>query len=197
MGRIFLFAVIIAGVVGLFFGNADALADAVLLSGGQAVQLVVTLGGAYLLWCGVLKVMERSGLSARVASLFRPFIGWLFPEARGDTEAETGIAVNFAANLLGMGNAATPAGLKVIARLKALAGRCALPTDAMCMFLLINTSSLQLIPTTLISMRAAAGSQAPGDILLPTLLSTLATTLVSVLLGLCMRRINGRKRRKA
>lgn len=198
MEKLFVWAVLACVLLSLWTGRAEAAAGALLDCGSAAVALALTLAGAYCLWCGVLEVMERAGLNARLARALRPLLRRLFPGLPAGGQAESAIATNFAANLLGMGNAATPAGLQAMEALR----RCAsaaepLPTDNMCLFLILNSSSLQLAPTTLISLRAAAGSQAPADIFLPCLLASLGSTLCAWLCTLAWRKLRsawGRRR---
>ncbi|MDR3086240.1 MAG: hypothetical protein LBU47_08010 [Christensenellaceae bacterium] len=192
MEKLFVWGIVLAALVALFTGSAEETGAALLQSGQAAVALGLSLAGAYCLWCGVLKVMELSGLTARVARLFRPILRLLMPGIESNAEASEAVSLNFAANLLGMGNAATPAGLRAMKAMQELAGGAKLPTDAMCMFLIVNSSSLQLVPTTLISLRAAAGSASPGDILLPSILSTLCTSLLAVGLTLLVQRMGKR-----
>ncbi len=193
MERFFLWAFGLSAGAALLLGRAEETGLAILESGKEAVSLGITLAGAYCLWCGVLEVMARAGLTDRLARLLRPVLRRLFPRLPPGGEAEQAIGMNLAANMLGMGNAATPAGLRAMAALKELAGPQRLPTEAMCLFIILNNSSLQLVPTTLISLRAAAGSASPGDILLPCLLTSLGTTLFSLALYAIYRRIGRRK----
>ena len=189
MEKVFVLFMAFALVGGLLSGQGAALGEAILSSGSQAVSLSIALLGAYCLWCGLLEVLRRSGAIAALARLMRPLMRRLFPDVDTKSEAAQWIATNFAANLLGMGNAATPAGLSAMRTL---------PQDrkpnrashAMCMFLIINASSLQLIPTTAISMRAAAGSAAPADIMLPTLIATGLATLIGIALALIARKVS-------
>jgi len=132
---------------------------------------------------------QRSGLIRRLADALRPLLHRLFPSVPVKGVAEAAIAENFAANLLGMGNAATPAGLRAMREMQrcAIRGKDKLPTHDMCLFLILNSSSLQLVPTTLISLRAALGSSSPADIVLPALLSSGASTLSALLLCILLR----------
>lgn len=189
MEKVFLWGSLFCIAFALLTHNAQALGDALLSSGGTAVSLAITLAGAYCLWCGVLEVMRSAGLIQHLADALRPLLHRLFPGVPAKDAAEEAIAENFAANLLGMGNAATPAGLRAMREMQ----RCAiekkdkLPTHDMCLFLVLNNSSLQLVPTTLISLRAALGSSSPADIVLPALLSSSASTLSALLLCILLR----------
>ena len=134
-----------------------------------------------------MEIMNVCGLSAGLARAFRPILRRLMPQASRDEKTLAALSANVSANLLGLGNAATPAGLRAMERMAAGA-RDGRPTAGMCMFLLVNASSLQLVPTTVLSLRAAAGAPNPGDILLPALIGSAASTLCAVALGkLCER----------
>ncbi len=147
-------------------------------SAGSAVALALTLAAGYALWCGLLSVAEEAGvLSALARALKRP-LGHLFSARETDDESLKHISANLAANALGLGNAATPEGIAAMRSLeKRSKGRVG---DAMVMFLVINCSSVQLVPTTVIALRAAAGAASPADILLPTLFATAISTAVGV-----------------
>jgi spore maturation protein A len=128
-----------------------------------AVDLCVSIAGMLCLWSGVMEVMRRSGLSEQLSRLLRPVLGRLFPEAAGDRRIMDALAANVSANLLGLGNAATPLGIEAA---RGLAKRSpGTANDALCMLIVCNTASIQLIPTTVAAVRASAGSAAPFDIL--------------------------------
>lgn len=179
MNGVWMVAVIFALLFALATGRGDAVSAALLESGGSAVTLALSLAGAYALWCGLLGIMEKSGAVAAITRFIRP-VFLLFPGVKSNSPAGEAVATNLAANLLGLGNAATPAGLRAMREMNALNREPERPSDAMCMFLVINSSSLQLIPTTVMSMRAAAGSASPADIILPTLCATACSTIVAV-----------------
>ena len=135
-----------------------------------------------MIWSGLLKIMERAGLTERLAKLLSRPVGWLLgPEGQG-TAICGAVRINVTAKLRGVGDAATPAGLKAM-QLMTKRVRNGKATDGMCMFLLINASSLQLIPTTVISLRAASGSADPGAIILPALIGSAAATICAIGLG--------------
>ena len=188
MSGIFVCVLVVCGAFALATGQGEALGAEVLGAGEAAVTLGLTLAGAYMLWCGLLKIMERSGVTERLANLMARPVGWLLGKEGRDPQVRKAVCVNFTANLMGMGNAATPAGLEAMERMAARAenGR---PTDGMCMFLLINASSLQLIPTTVISLRAACGAADPSRIVLPALIGSIAATLCAILLGKLCRKV--------
>ena len=128
-----------------------------------AVELCVSIAGMLCLWTGVMEVMRRSGLAEGLSRLLRPVLSLLFPQVSGDRGVMDSISANVSANLLGLGNAATPLGIEAVRRMERKSPGTA--SDAMCMLVVCNTASIQLIPTTVASVRAAAGSSAPFDIL--------------------------------
>lgn len=186
MSAVFL-AIFAAGCVcALLCGRMEELGAELLGAGGAAVQLSVTMAGAYMIWCGMMKILEESGVSGRMAQLMQRPVRLLLGRDGDREDVRKAVCMNLTANLLGLGNAATPAGLEAM-RLMAQGAQGKRITHGMCMFLLLNASSLQVVPTTVISMRAACGAAHPADILLPTLLSSAVATLTAAALGLACR----------
>ena len=148
---------------GLLGGTLDAVSAAALSGAASAVTLCLSMAGALCLWTGVMEVMERSGLAAKLARLFRPPLRRFLPQASRDTETLAAVSANVSANLLGLGNAATPLGLKAASRMAKGTGGVA--SDELCLLVVLNTASIQLIPATVASLRAAAGCETPFDIL--------------------------------
>lgn len=147
----------------LALGNQGQLAAAALEGAGEAIQLGISMAGVLCLWMGVMEVMQRAGLAEKLARLLHPVLRRLFPDFARDRGTMDTIAANVSANLLGLGNAATPLGIEAVRRMERKSPGTA--SDAMCMLVVCNTASIQLIPTTVASVRAAAGSSAPFDIL--------------------------------
>ena len=145
-------------------GRADAVAAAALTGAGEGVRLAIALAGPMLLWSGFARVCENAGLTAKLARLLRPLLGRIFPETSRDDAAFGSVSANFIANLLGLGNAATPLGIEAVRRMRAISGG-ARATDEMCRFVVLNTASVQLIPATVAAVRAGCGCGAPFDIL--------------------------------
>ena len=148
---------------GLATGRGDLVAAAAVEGAQAAVELCVSIAGMLCLWTGVMEIMRRSGLAEGLSRLLRPVLSALFPQVSGDRGVMDSISANVSANLLGLGNAATPLGIEAVRRMERKSPGTA--SDAMCMLVGCNTASLQLIPTTVASVRAAAGSSAPFDIL--------------------------------
>lgn len=148
----------------LFTGSGTALAAAVSEGAQAGVSLTISLTGVICLWSGLSKMMEQAGLTRALARLFRPLLRLLFPMASRDAETLGAISANFTANLLGLGNAATPLGIVAANKLAAYAkGDSA--TDEMCRFIILNTASIQLLPVTVAAVRSGAGAASPFDIL--------------------------------
>ena len=148
---------------GLATGRGELVAAAAVEGAQAAVELCVSIAGMLCLWTGVMEIMRRSGLAEGLSRLLRPVLSVLFPQVSGDRGVMDSISANVSANLLGLGNAATPLGIEAVRRMERKSPGTA--SDAMCMLVVCNTASIQLIPTTVASVRAAAGSTAPFDIL--------------------------------
>ena len=168
-------------VVGAFTGNIDAVTEAAIDMAKVAVNLAIGLIGIMALWLGVMKIAEESGLIRIIARGLRPITIRLFPDIPEDHPAIGSIVLNMSANILGLGNAATPLGLKAMEELQELNPNKETATNAMCTFLAINTSSVTLLPTGVIALRAAAGSQDPAGILPTTLFATILSTTVAII----------------
>ena len=148
---------------GLATGRGELVAAAAVEGAQAAVELCVSIAGMLCLWTGVMEIMRRSGLAEGLSRLLRPVLSALFPQVSGDRGVMDSISANVSANLLGLGNAATPLGIEAVRRMERKTPGTA--SDAMCMLVVCNTASIQLIPTTVASVRAAAGSSSPFDIL--------------------------------
>ena len=148
---------------GLATGRGELVAAAAVEGAQAAVELCVSIAGMLCLWTGVMEVMRRSGLAEGLSRLLRPVLSLLFPQVSGDRGVMDSISANVSANLLGLGNAATPLGIEAVRRMERKTPGTA--SDAMCMLVVCNTASIQLIPTTVASVRAVAGSSSPFDIL--------------------------------
>ena len=170
----------------LAFGRGEALAAAALDGAAQAIQLGLSMAGVLCLWMGGMEVMRQAGLAEKLARLLHPVLRRLFPDFSRDQGVMDTIAANVSANLLGLGNAATPLGLEAARRMSrrtpGVAG------DSLCMLVVCNTASIQLIPTTVAAVRMAAGCRTPFDIL-P---AVWVTSLLSVLTGIAAAKLCAR-----
>ncbi|MBQ9851959.1 MAG: spore maturation protein A [Ruminiclostridium sp.] len=173
-------------VCALVLGNQAALAPAAMEGAAQAIQLGISMAGVLCLWMGVMEVMDRAGLAGKLAKLFRPVLRRLYPDFAGDKGVMDTIAANVSANLLGLGNAATPLGLEAARRMSRRTPGVA--SDSLCMLVVCNTASIQLIPTTVAAVRLAAGCETPFDIL-P---AVWVTSLLSVAVGITAAKLLGK-----
>lgn len=181
--------VVLSLVFGLATGNLDAVANAALEGASSAVELSLSMAGVLCLWSGVMEVMNTCGLSSGLARAFRPVLRRLLPEASRDSETLAAVSANVSANLLGLGNAATPLGIRAARRMAR--GCDGVASDELCLLVVLNTASIQLLPATIASVRSAAGSSSPFDILPAVWLSS----ALSVSVGLLSAKLFSRWRR--
>ena len=171
---------------GLWAGNGSAVAAGAVEGAAAAVELCLTMAGVMCLWMGVMEVMKRSGLAESLSRLLRPILRRLYPDFRRDRETMDAVSANVSANLLGLGNAATPLGIQAARRMARKTPGVA--SDSLCMLVVCNTASIQLIPTTVASVRLAAGCAAPFDILPAVWLAS----AISVAVGIAAAKIMGK-----
>ena len=179
MAAIWTGMVVISILCGLATGNGPAVGAAALEGAGAAVDLCLAMAGVLCLWMGVMEIMKRSGLSAGLSRLLRPLLGRLYPEFARDREVMDCISANVSANLLGLGNAATPLGIQAAQKMSRR--RPGVACDGMCMLVVCNTASIQLIPTTVAGVRLAAGCETPFDILPAVWLASALSVCVGIL----------------
>lgn len=179
-------------LTGLFFlsllfgcatGQLSAVSAAALTGAQSAVELCLSMAGAICLWSGVMTLMDRCGLSGKLAGLLRPLLRRILPNASRDSETLAALSANVSANLLGLGNAATPLGIRAATRMAQGCGGVA--SDELCRLVVLNTASIQLLPTTVAAVRSAHGCAAPFDILPAVWLSS----VLSVSAGLLAARV--------
>ncbi len=161
-------------------GSLTALSAAAVAGAKDAVSLCISLSGMICLWSGVMELMRRAGLSEKLSKFMRPVLSWLYPTAAKDPETMDALSTNVSANLLGLGNAATPAGIKAAVGLKRLSGLDS-ASDELCLLVVMNTASIQLIPATVASLRASFGAAAPFDIIPAVWLSSILSVSAGIL----------------
>ena len=196
---------LLTGIIyGAFAGTMPEITDAVISSSKEAITLCITMAGVMAVWVGIMEIAKDSGLMEKLAKAMRPLIRFLFPRIPQGHPAEEHITANCLANFLGLGWAATPAGLKAMEALEALeetrrAGPADVPavprgtaSNEMCNFLILNISSLQLIPVTIIAYRSQYGSASPTAVVGPAIVATALNTVLAILFCKFMDR---RKRR--
>ena len=187
-----------AGIIcSIFLGKTENLSNAFVDSAADAIQLLITLAGVICLWSGLMKIAEKSGLNALVSRLFAPLLKPLFPNLDKNGAAFEAISMNISANLLGLGNTATPLGLRAMKELDVLNGKSARASDEMVVFVVMNTASLQLMPTMLGSLRASYGSSAPFEILVPVWISSACALTTALVIAVTGNRLSGRKKWKS
>ena len=187
MNAVLVGMLIFSVVSAAFGGNMEALSAAALSGCGEAVTLVISLTGMLCLWCGLMKIAQQCRLTEAVARLFRPLTRLLFPELPAGGPALQAICMNLSANLLGLGSAATPLGLAAMQELQKLNRQKDTASNAMVTFVVLNTASLQLIPTTCAVLRQQAGSAAPMEILPAVWLSSVASAAAALTLARLLR----------
>ncbi|MDI3299429.1 MAG: nucleoside recognition domain-containing protein [Bacillota bacterium] len=174
-------ALILSGVaVAALRGQVDAVTDAATTSASGAVETAIALAGVMVLWLGLSRIAERSGLIEALARRMRPLLGPLFPGVPPDHPAMGAMMMNLGANLLGLGSAATPFGLRAMKELERLNPEKGTASDAMITFLVLNTGGFSLVPAMMIGLRAQAGSRNPAEIVGATLVVSLAATLAGL-----------------
>lgn len=179
--------VVLSLVFGLLTGHLDAVANAALEGARSAIDLSISMAGILCLWSGVMEIMSACGLSASLARAFRPLLRRLLPNACRDEETLAAISANVSANLLGLGNAATPLGMEA-ARLMSRRTP-GVASDSLCMLVVCNTASIQLIPTTVAGVRVAAGCETPFDILPAVWLASALSVCVGILAAKLLARL--------
>ncbi len=167
-------------LAGLLKGDVSAVTGAILGSTKSAVETVLTLGGAICFWTGLMNIAEESGLAATLSSLTRPIIRPLFPHLRRDSRAYQYIALNFSANLLGLGNAATPLGLQAMEEMAKDSGT-AEASDDMCTLVTFNTAGPSFVPGSIVALRASLGSARPDAIVGPAFVAGICAAAGAVI----------------
>lgn len=171
---------------GFLTGSISQLGNAALEGATAAVELCISMAGIMCLWTGVMEIMNQCGLSAILARAFRPLLRRLLPNTSRDSETLATISANLSANMLGLGNAATPLGIRAACRMAR--GCRGIASDELCLLVVLNSASIQLLPTTVAGVRSALGCAEPFDILLPVWLAS----ALSVMVGLCAAKLFAR-----
>ena len=179
MGLVWTLMVTAALVCGAVQGMLPAVTAAAMKGASAAVELTLSMAGALCLWSGVMTVMERGGLTRGLARLFRPLLRRILPRASRDADTLAAVSANVSANLLGLGNAATPLGIRAAQRMATGCGGTA--SDELCLLVVLNTASIQLLPATIASVRSASGAQSPFDILPAVWLASALSVTVGIL----------------
>lgn len=180
LNAIWLLMMVVAVIVGGMEGHLGAVVESVTLSAKLGFEMVLGLVGLLAFWLGIMNIAEESGLIQYFARAVSPLMRWLFPEVPIEHPAMGAMVMNMSANMLGIGNAATPLGLKAMEELQTLNMSTTQASNAMCTFLAINTSSIQLIPATAIAVLASNGATHPTQVIASSLCATLVSTVVAI-----------------
>lgn len=171
--------------LGLIFsfinGKPETVTNVLFFELQKSVELILSLLPVMAFWTGLMTVVEKSGILNKLSDILKPMVRFLFKEVQNNTKAINAIIMTIAANMLGIGNSATAFGIKAMREMQLANKDKNTASNAMCMFLIINVSSIQLIPINIIKLRADAGALAPGDIMLPTIAATTFSTAVAIL----------------
>lgn len=176
------FLILFFGILfGLFSGKGGAVSSALTNACTSSVRYIIALAGILCFWCGIMKIAEKSRLTQKIAVILKPILKLLFKDAKNNEKALGAIVMNLTTNMMGLSNAATPFGIKAMEELKKLNSDKDSASDDMVLFLVLNASCIQLVPTTVVSIRAAAGAKNPGDIILPAILATSAAAFTGII----------------
>lgn len=183
MINIIWFLILVIGIgYGVFNGNGELVSKAIVSSTSSTVELIIALVGMMCLWCGVMKIAEKSGLTDKLAKVLKPVLRLIFKDAGRDEKALGAIVMNLTANMFGLSNAATPFGIKAMEEMDRLNRDKEVASNDMVLFLVLNAACIQFVPTTVVSIRAALNSQNPGAIILAALCTTTFASILGVLL---------------
>ncbi|EQB85710.1 spore maturation protein A [Clostridium punense] len=189
MINIIWFLILIVGIgYGVFNGNGELVSKAIVSSTSSTVELIIALVGMMCLWCGVMKIAEKSGLTDKLAKVLKPILRLIFKEAGRDEKALGAIVMNLTANMFGLSNAATPFGIKAMEEMDRLNRDKEVASNDMVLFLVLNAACIQFVPTTVVSIRAALNSQNPGAIIFAALCTTTFASILGVLLCKLLRK---------
>lgn len=175
------FLILFFGIIfGLLKGKGGAVSSALTNACTSSVQYVIALAGILCFWCGIMKIAEKAG-SRKIAAVLKPILRFLFKDAGSSEKALGAIVMNLTTNMMGLSNAATPFGIKAMEELRKINSNKDSASNDMVLFLVLNAACIQLVPTTVVSIRAAAGAKNPGDIILPAIIATSSAALIGII----------------
>ena len=192
MNYIFTAIIIFSFIAAAFSGNMGELSGAIIGAGAAAVNLLLKLLGMLCLWGGLMNIAEKSGLTEYIRRLLSPLLRLLFPKIDKSSPAMRAISMNVTANLLGLGNAATPLGIEAMRRLKEENKSPLMPSNEMALFVVINTAAIKLIPTTAATLRQSFGSQSPMDIMPASWAASALALAAGITASKVLEKINGK-----
>ena len=183
LNKIWPFFIIISFIYAIYSGNIFNINNAIFESADQTVELCLTMFGTLCLWNGIMKIAIKTSMIEKLTKFLKPVISFIFPEIKNDKKISKEISMNMVANILGLGNAATPLGLKAMESMQRINTDKSKLSNPMAMFILINTASLQIVPTTVISIRSSLGSQEPTKIIFAVWIATIAAFSTAIIAG--------------
>ncbi len=189
---IWFFLIIIGIIFSFFTGNIDVINNSILTNGTKALELIMSILPIIVLWTGIMRIAEEAKLLDKFAKLVEPLLSKLFPDVPRNNKALGFIASNIAANMMGLGSAATPFGLKAMQELQKINPDKEVASTPMITFLVLNTAGVTLVPTTVLALRIATGSSNPSEIIMPGIIATVCSSIGGLLLDYIIR-----KRRKS
>ena len=190
LDKIWYFIIIISVIYGVATGNIENVTKAFSTSGEDTVKICISLLGTMCFWMGMMEIITKSKLIDKVNSLFSPIINILFKDLKHNKEVINAIILNLSANFLGLGNAATPFGIEAMHQMNKVNDKKDTLNDDMIMFLILNTTCFQLLPTSIFAYRISYGSTNVGIVFIPILLSTLFTTISGIIIAKIFKRYN-------
>lgn len=177
--------IVISFIYAIFTGRVNDINNGIFESVSDAVELSITFLGTMCLWNGIMEIAKRTSLIEKLTKFLKPIMNFLFPDLKGNKQANSEISMNIIANILGLGNAATPLGLKAMKTMQKENRKKDTLSNAMAMFIVLNTASLQLIPTNVIAIRTSLNSANPTQIIFPVW----GATIVAAIVGICATKI--------
>lgn len=175
------FGLIAIGIfLGIAKGDGEALSKAIIGSTENTVALIIGLTGIMCLWCGVMRIAEKSGLTNKISKALLPVLRIIFKDASKSENAMGAMVMNITSNMMGLSNAATPFGIKAIVELDKINPKKGVATNGMALFLVLNSACVQFVPTTIISLRAAEGSKNPALIIIPAFIASLSAAILGI-----------------
>ncbi|QGU93884.1 spore maturation protein [Clostridium bovifaecis] len=168
-------------IFGLATGKGEVLSKSVIDSTEASIKLIIGLAGMMSLWSGIMKIAQKSGMTDKIAILLKPMLKTLFKDVSKNKNAMGSILLNLTSNMLGLSNAATPFGIKAMEELQKVNPEKDTATDDMALFLVLNAACIQLVPTSILSMRAACGSTNPGIVIIPAMITTGTAAIMGII----------------
>lgn len=183
LNKIWPIFIIISIIYAIFSGNLEELNNSIFESTENTIKITLTLLGTMCLWSGLMKIASNLSLIEKFCKMLNPVINFLFPELKENKKIKKEISMNMTANILGLGNAATPLGLKAMESMQKENSKKDTLSNSMLMFIIINTASIQIIPTTVLAIRKSLGSQNPTEILVPVWITTICAAITGIIIA--------------